>query len=63
VTGWNYAQKDVEVKPGYGNDVNICYTGLLARSGADQVYLHCGFGDAHNWRNVQDQRMEVDFPY
>ena len=58
MTGWNDVQKGVETRPGYGNDVNICYSGLLSRSGADQVYLHCGFGDTQHWNSVQDLRME-----
>ena len=37
-------------------DVSIIYNGLLAKSGATQVYLHAGFGD--NWQKVYDHRME-----
>ena len=58
MTGWNDTQKGVELRPGYGNDVNVCYTGLLSQCGAEQVYLHCGFGDPQHWNNAQDQRME-----
>jgi len=39
------------------DEITVFYNGLLAKSGAGQVYLHAGFGDARNWRNVQDLRM------
>lgn len=38
------------------NDVTIVYNGLLAKSGASQVYLHSGFGN--NWSHAYDHRME-----
>lgn len=34
----------------------IMYKGLLAQSGADAVYLHCGYGHDH-WANVKDVPM------
>jgi len=34
------------------NDVTVVYDGLLAHSGADQIYLHCGFGS--DWHNKAD---------
>ena len=37
-------------------NVRIAYNGLLAKSGASEVYLHTGLGD--NWQNVYDHRME-----
>ncbi|KAF1086239.1 Carbohydrate binding domain (family 25) [Sporotomaculum syntrophicum] len=37
-------------------DITICYNGLLAKSGATQVYLHTGIGSY--WDNVYDHRME-----
>ena len=40
-----------------GDEITVLYTGLLAKSGADQVYLHVGFGDGRNWRNVSDLKM------
>lgn len=59
VQGWNDFQKGVEVRPAaYANEVTICYNGLLSRSGADQVYLHCGFGDPHHWANTSTQKMD-----
>ena len=33
-------------------DVTVVYAGLLAQSGAEQVYLHCGFGS--DWHNRKD---------
>lgn len=39
------------------DEITVFYNGLLVQSGAEQIYLHVGFGDARNWRNVQDLRM------
>jgi len=39
------------------DEITVFYNGLLAKSGAEQVYLHVGFGDPRNWHNVQDLRM------
>ena len=41
-----------------GEEMTLLYSGLLSESGADQVYLHCGYGDAWSWHNVKDIRME-----
>ncbi|MFZ5647633.1 MAG: carbohydrate-binding protein [Bacillota bacterium] len=38
-------------------EITILYYGLLARSGADQVYMHVGYGDAGEWRKVSDLKM------
>lgn len=38
-------------------EITVLYYGLLARSGADQVFLHVGYGDAGEWRNVSDLKM------
>jgi len=38
-----------------GEKCRITYEGLLKKSGADQVYLHCGYGAS--WTNVQDLPM------
>ncbi|MBO8138807.1 MAG: carbohydrate-binding protein [Desulfotomaculum sp.] len=40
-----------------GEEIVVFYNGLLAQSGADGVYLHCGYGNADNWQGVQDMRM------
>ncbi|MFZ5634489.1 MAG: carbohydrate-binding protein [Bacillota bacterium] len=51
--------KGVEVRQAaYGNEATIEYNGLLMKSGADQVYLHYGFGDPVHWQNVSTQRMD-----
>jgi len=41
-----------------GEEVTILYNGLLAQSGADQVYLHCGYGNADAWSDIRDYKME-----
>ncbi|HEY8424559.1 MAG TPA: carbohydrate-binding protein [Limnochordales bacterium] len=49
----------VHVKPTpitYGQQCTIWYSGLLSRHGADQVYLHYGFGPGV-WKDVQDVPM------
>ena len=35
----------------------VSYSGLLAQSGATEVFLHCGEGPGE-WRNVRDIPME-----
>lgn len=40
-----------------GERVEINYNGLLSKSGADQVYLHTGFGLDNHWENVMDIKM------
>ncbi|GAB6180265.1 carbohydrate-binding protein [Desulfotomaculum defluvii] len=40
-----------------GQDILVFYDGLLAKDGAQEVYLHCGFGNSENWSTVQDYRM------
>lgn len=42
-----------------GSEVTIKYDGLLARSGADQIYLHYGFGDNDNWKEPRDIPMTL----
>ncbi|SFQ94947.1 carbohydrate-binding protein [Desulfoscipio geothermicus] len=55
---WKDFEKGVEVRPAFGNQINICYTGLLSKSGADQVFLHCGYSDPQNWRDTTTMSME-----
>jgi hypothetical protein len=38
--------------------IEVRYKGLLAKSGANRIYLHCGFGT--DWRNVRDVAMNRD---
>ncbi len=58
--GWSDARCGVHVKSlaPDGSDVSIVYDGLLNQSGADQVFLHAGFGDPMHWRIVDDYRMQ-----
>ncbi|KAF1084271.1 hypothetical protein SPSYN_02675 [Sporotomaculum syntrophicum] len=55
---WHDIEKGVEVKPTYGNQVNICYSGLLSKCGADQVYLHCGYSDPNKWQEPMTTNMD-----
>lgn len=41
-----------------GDEVTFLYNGLLAYSGAEEVYLHCGYGNNISWDIVKDERME-----
>lgn len=40
-------------------EVNIAYSGLLAKSGADKLYVRCGDGPGP-WKNVRDVPMKRD---
>ena len=44
-----------------GETLTVKYNGLLASSGADQVYLHAGFGHG-SWREVRDIPMQNEKP-
>ncbi|MGI6037116.1 MAG: carbohydrate binding domain-containing protein [Limnochordia bacterium] len=39
-----------------GDSIAIKYDGLLNKSGADQIYLHCGYGPGP-WTRIRDIRM------
>lgn len=41
-----------------GEEITVLYHGLLSESGAQEVYLHCGYGDARHWEKVSDIKME-----
>ena len=59
VQAWQNQMRGVEVRPAaYGNEATVVYNGLLSKSGADQVFLHCGFGEPTHWQSVSTQRME-----
>ncbi|QNB44995.1 carbohydrate-binding protein [Thermanaerosceptrum fracticalcis] len=48
----------VEPMPVTAEDtITISYNGLLAQSGAAQVYAHIGYGSNENWSNVEDIPM------
>jgi len=38
-----------------GETAHVMYNGILARDGADRLYVHVGFGD--DWKNVKDYKM------
>ena len=40
-----------------GDHINIIYNGLLSNSGADQVWLHFGYGMHDNWHETKDMKM------
>lgn len=40
-----------------GEHVNVVYNGLLAKSGATEVWVHVGFGPHEHWHNVRDIKM------
>lgn len=41
-----------------GDSVVIDYDGLLAQSGAAQVFAHIGYGPHENWTGIQDVMMQ-----
>lgn len=53
----------IEVKPTpitSGEKVTISYNGLLAESGAKQVYLHAGVGFNDSWQDVTSIQMKKE---
>lgn len=36
-----------------GEEITVLYDGLLAAGGAARVYLHVGYGNSRDWRNIQ----------
>lgn len=40
-----------------GDVITILYNGILAKSGAQEIYLHAGYGRADNWEDVTEERM------
>jgi len=54
-----YADNGVELSKStisVGDEVTLFYSGLLAKSGADSVYAHIGYGD--NWEHKEFIPME-----
>lgn len=43
-----------------GDVIEVRYNGLLAKSGADQVYLHTGLAYEYDWTNVQNIKMNKE---
>lgn len=59
IKGWHDTKTGVEVQPtSISNEANISYDGLLAKCGADQVFLHYGVGSNEFWANVHTQKMQ-----
>ena len=53
-----YLQNGVIIKPNViaeGDTATIAYNGLLYKSGADNLYLHVGYG--REWDNAKDIKM------
>ncbi|MDP4180476.1 MAG: carbohydrate-binding protein [Bacillota bacterium] len=40
-----------------GDKVKLTYSGLLAKSGANEVFAVVGFGDNKNWQNISTYPM------
>lgn len=51
----------VQVKPlvGDGTRVRIRYSGALMQQGATELFIRRGFGDIREWRQVEEQPMEL----
>jgi len=43
-----------------GDKVRVDYNGLLAKSGASQVYLHKGLSNGESWDKVNDIEMRYE---
>ncbi|MGI6405604.1 MAG: carbohydrate-binding protein [Syntrophaceticus sp.] len=66
-TAESHKRRTVEVEGGvaisplpltHGERVTVKYDGLLAKSGAEQIYLRRGYGSAQSWNSVQDLPMQ-----
>jgi len=54
----NYVENGVIIRPNViaeGDDATVVYKGLLFNNGADQVYMHIGYGD--HWEHATDIPM------
>lgn len=55
----NYIANGVIITPNviaHGDNAKVLYKGLLYNSGADQVFMHVGYGD--EWNQIKDVKME-----
>jgi hypothetical protein len=41
-----------------GEEITVLYYGLLAQSGADQIWMRVGYGSNDRWQDIKDFRME-----
>jgi hypothetical protein len=58
MTRHNYNSNGVTLNPSiptFGDKVKVVYNGLLAESGATELFAHVGFGN--NWNSQYDYRM------
>ncbi len=56
----NYSNEGVFIRTNVlsGNDTGtLIYDGILSHSGADDIYVHFGYGDNHNWQNTSYIKM------
>lgn len=55
----NYTDNGVYITPSdftVGDRIRVTYSGLLAKSGASEVYAHIGYG-TQKWQNIADIKM------
>jgi len=50
--------REKEERVALAERIEVRYKGLLAKAGANRVYLHCGFGS--EWKNARDIAMNMD---
>lgn len=53
----SYSNNGVTATETTANNVKLTYNGLLAKSGASQVYAAIGYGSNNNWENVEHYPM------
>lgn len=51
-------KETVDERVSLAEKIEIRYKGLLARAGANRIYLHCGLGP--EWKNIRDIAMNRD---
>lgn len=57
---YSYSIQGVQVKPltEDGKEVSILYNGLLSQLGADNIYMHYGYGDKNSWEEIKSELMD-----
>lgn len=57
---FSQAINGVQVKPlnESGREVAVRYNGLLAASGAVDIYMHYGYGESDSWSGMGDLHLE-----
>ncbi|MGE5405578.1 MAG: carbohydrate-binding protein [Candidatus Saccharibacteria bacterium] len=46
------------VAPATNDNCHLTYNGLLAKSGADKVYAHVGYGNPQKWFGIKEYEMK-----